>query len=279
MLAALGSSHDLALGTWNGNGLFCCSDFDKMQRKVKLVRKILRSCKILCLQETHGDWCILRKQFRLELRNFWFFASFGARNVGGIVTFVSKDLVPDHSDISDTVLSVGRAHRISINKNDAIMTIFNVHYFGLPRVDITRLCGSLTADADASAADPLNFVSFALGDWNLRQGLKFDYKNPSAPIQTDNSIAGDPLLRGALGRYTELDGQLPTRYSDVEDCARKLDTIFTSLPSALIPLSRWSVTIPYDPKNLFRSGLSDHAPVVAFGFHSGGTIPGEPHSA
>jgi len=143
------------------------------------------------------------------------------------------------------------------------MTIFNVHYFGLPRVDISRLCGSLTADAKASAADPLNFVSFALGDWNLRQGLKFDYKNPSAPIQTDNSIAGDPLLRGALGRYTELDGQLPTRYSDVEDCARKLDTIFTSLPSALIPLSRWSVTIPYDAKNLFRSGLSDHAPVIA----------------
>jgi len=123
---------------------------------MKLVRKILRSCKILCLQETHGDWCIHRTQFRLELRNFWGFASVGACNVG----VVSKDLIPDHSDVSDTVLSVGRAHRISINKNDAIMTTFNVHYFGLPRVDITRLCGSLTADADAGAADPLDFVCF-----------------------------------------------------------------------------------------------------------------------
>ena len=102
-----------------------------MQRKIKVIRKLLRSCRVLCLQETHGDWSLLRKAFRLELRDFWVFASFVARNVGGIITFVSKKLVPLSTDISDTVISPGRVHRINIRKHNSTMTIFNVHNFEL----------------------------------------------------------------------------------------------------------------------------------------------------
>jgi len=38
------------LRRWSGNfnGLFCCTDLGKLHRKVKLVKKLLGSCEVLC---------------------------------------------------------------------------------------------------------------------------------------------------------------------------------------------------------------------------------------
>ena len=205
----------------------------------------------------------MRKAFRLELRDLWVFASFVARNVGGIITFVSKKLVPLSTDISDLVISPGRVHRINIQKHNSTMTIFNVHNFELHPEETAHLCRALQADANASALDPMNFTTFALGDFNLKTSRIFSYQRPESVAQPGDRLSGDVRLRAALRRFTELDSGLPTRYSSRDDTARILDIIFTSLPAALIPVSRWTMTIPYDPKELARSGLSDHVPVIA----------------
>ena len=42
-----------------------------------------------------------------------------------------------------------------------------------------------------------------------------------------------------------------------------LDRIFTNLPPFTFQHCKWELTIEQDPKNLYTSGISDHAPVVA----------------
>ncbi len=69
---------------------------------------------IFCLQETHGNWALLNKHFRLLLEDYWAFASFGPHNAGGVVVFVSKSVAPSFDCVSTQELVIGRVLRVEL---------------------------------------------------------------------------------------------------------------------------------------------------------------------
>ena len=80
-------------------------------------------------------------------------------------------------------------------------------------------------------------------------------------------VSGQSYAARALGRVLagllEIDPKLPTRCDSVHATGKKLDMIFTSTPPHICPLNCWEIKTPYCPRELYRSGLSDHTPVVA----------------
>jgi len=143
-----------SIGTWNARSLFC-NDYQKLKRKIKLLTKHLRGMDVFCVQESRGSWAHVIKHCRLISRDYWVKASFG-EGYGGVVTFISKQSCPLEESISETVLFVGRAHRICIRGDDHELIVHNIHNFELHGLCRDNLCNAVDADIRASKADPLH---------------------------------------------------------------------------------------------------------------------------
>jgi len=237
-----------------------------MKRKIKLAQKHLKGLSAFCIQESHGNWTLLKKHFWLILRDFWVFASFGNPNAGGVIVFVSKSVAPDPESIHSEEILEGRAIRIHIQGPTGSQFIYNIHNFGLAGRGMSTLCSRLAADVEFCSYDPLSLSVFAVGDFNLPSIEKFSYSDPkhhNMETTTAESGAASGDLAGILAKLLEIETQLPTRYDCVADVANKLDCIYTNTPAEICPLNRWEAKTPYDPKHLWETGLSDHALIVA----------------
>jgi len=265
---------DFSLGTWNARSLFC-GDFSKLKRKVKILSKHLRSRDIFCVQETRGNWANILKHLRLILKDFWAFASFGD-SYGGIITFVSKQFCPLEEHISDTVLCVGRAHRISIKGPDCTLNVWNIHNFELHGLTWDNLCASVDADIKQSKESPYSFSTFVTGDFNETPSncKKFEYGQPCTYLDESEAPEAAPRQRSSkllkiLEKSTEITATTPTRYQKATDTGVILDRVFTTIPPSILILCKVSLNVEQEPKQLYTSGISDHAPTAArFGFKS-----------
>jgi len=193
-------------------------------------------------------------------------ASFG-EGYGGVITFISKKSVPQESSILDTTLAVGRAQRVTIlGDDDCKLVIYNVHNFGIQGLTMSALCNAVDSDVRDSKADPLKFSLFLAGDLNLTppHSKLFEYKSPS-PTSDNAAAAARPSggqLELTLEQLIEFEATTPTRYQTETNSAVVLDRIFGTLPATILTKCRVSHTVEQDPRDLFKSGISDHAPVV-----------------
>ena len=209
------------------------------------------------------------KHCRLILRDFWVRTSFGD-GFGGIITFISKTSCPSEAAISETVLCVGRAHRICIEGNDCKLVIHNVHNFELQSVGL--LCSTMDNDITLARADPLKFCFFAAGDFNAppANSQLFEYRSPATHGIVERSAAPRPVtgrLIKSLTAATEIFASAPTRYNTTSDSGVILDRVFTTLPANVLILCKVCHNIEQDPKELYKSGISDHAPVAVSILH------------
>ena len=256
---------DFSLGTWNARSLFC-ADFPKLKRKVKLLSKHLRSRDIFCVQESRGNWANILKHLRLLMRDFWVFASFG-EGYGGIITFVSKQFCPSECAILESVFIPGRAHKISIKGGDSCLVVYNIHNFDLQGLSRDNLCKAIDEDITYSSANPLSYTTFFAGDFNeTPNGCKlFEYGQPSTYPESTSSPAAPRQqsckLMKTISRATEITSSTPTRYQKHADAGVVLDRFFCTLLPATLILMKVNHTVEQEPKQLFYSGISDHAPV------------------
>ena len=264
------------VGTWNANGLFCVSDYTKMCRKVKLLIKNIKKSNIFCVQEAHGNLALLNKHLRKLLVDYWVVSSFVGQGAGGVLVFVSKKSVPDFNSISCEVLFEGRVIRVAISDSSngvfaERQVIYNVHNFGINLASMRLICTKIKSDIDFARNDPLYRSIFVVGDFNSTACEKFAFSapcaNPGSAIVNGTTYtdanSSTRLLMRRLGDLIELDAKLPTRYDHATDTGRKLDRIFVCIPQAICPLIHWQMNIGNCPKELFVSGISDHAPVHA----------------
>jgi len=200
----------------------------------------------------------------LLTRDYWVKASFG-EGYGGVITFISKASVPSEDSIVDSVLVVGRALKVQINGDDSKLVVYNTHNFDLQGQALSDFCSSVSIDVDRSRASPYELCMFLLGDLNLtpRAGQLFEYGSPAVAMDTANSRppARGPLLR-VLEQLTEVESAVPTRYNTEADTGTIIDRVFTSLPAHVFTLCKVTHSVEQDPRDLYKSGLSDHAPVV-----------------
>jgi len=237
----------------------------KLKRKIKILAKHIRDVDVFCLQESRGSWAHILKHCRLILRDFWVKASFG-EGYGGVITFISKKSVPHESSILDTTLAVGRAQRVTIVGDDCKQVIYNVHNFGIQRQALSALCNAVDTDARESKADPLKFSLFLAGDLNITppHSKLFEYKGPR-PNSDNSAAAARPnggQLQLILEQLIEFEATTPTRYQAETNTGVVLDRIFGTLPATILTKCRVSHTVEQDPRDLYKSGISDHAPVV-----------------
>ena len=257
-----------SLGSWNPRVLFT-QDYPKLKRKVKLLTKHLRGNDVFCIQESRGSWAHLLKHCRLILRDYWAKTSF-ADGYGGIITFVSKKSCPLEESISDIVLCAGRAHRICISGNDSQLVIYNVHNFELHKLVVDNLCSYMDIDIARAKADPLHFSAFVCGDLNAspNSAQLFKYCKPESNWN-DSDDDEEPAPRTDKGRilrtlekFIEIAARAPTRFNKSADTGIILDRVWTLISANYLTLHKVQHTVEQDPKDLFQSGISDHAPIT-----------------
>jgi len=263
---------------------------------------------VFCIQESRGSWAHVIKHCRLISRDYWVKASFG-EGYGGIITFISKQSCPLEESISESVLFTGRDHRICIRGDDHQLIIHNIHNFDLHGLCWDNLCNTVDADITASKADPLHFAFFCTGDFNHAPNSSqlFEYQSPSTTLEPHGPTAcqafadagtpkvgqtfcstatfqerpnaaprplGGKLLK-ILDSATEISSSTPTRYQSHTDSGIILDRIFTTLPANVLIQCRVNHSVEQDPKDLYKSGISDHAPVAVSILHKAPLPRGE----
>jgi len=205
----------------------------------------------------------------LILRDYWAKTSF-AEGYGGIITFISKQSCPFEESITETVLCAGRAHRICNEGDDNQLVICNVHNYELHKSVMDNLCSSLDRDFAVSKANPLKFCVFACGYFNCAPNdmQLFEYSRPESKRNSEDSEdevnaaprpAKGKLMR-TLDKATEIAARAPTRYNSTSDAGIILDRVWTTIPANYLTLHKVTHLIEQDPKDLFKSGISDHAP-------------------
>ena len=60
----------------------------------------------------------------------------------------------------------------------------------------------------------------------------------------------------------EVETMMPTRYDTVRNTGRAIDRVYHNIPQLTCGLIRWDFLVPYCPKHLYTTGLSDHAPII-----------------
>ena len=261
--AAISPIANFSLGSWNARSLFC-KEIDKLWRKIRLVKKLLRNLDIFCLQEVRGSWPLVEKYLGPQLEQFWVHSSFLGGNKGGLLTFVRKALAPDPQNILKTELVSGRVLRTRISGPDGHQTIYNLHNHGLSLEDIALIQQSVRSDRDSISENPHNESLFLLGDLNFPSipKEKFYYQSGTmATPGTGHIAAPSQKLAEVCSTLIEIQSRLPTHYAGDTDTGTSIDRIFTGIQPFLIPLNRWSIEHHGDPKELARTGISDHCPV------------------
>ena len=126
---------------------------------------------------------------------------------------------------------------------------------------------------DLSVSNPLTYNVSSLGDMNVvpPNMQLFEYHSPTTTLEHAGMA---PLVQrcpfqSCLDKLTEIESACPTRYNTESDSGTILDRILTSTTAHFFTLCKVPHTVEQDPKTLFKSGLSDHAPVaVSFLFNA-----------
>ena len=129
---------------------------------------------------------------------------------------------------------------------------------------MTDFCNSVNIDLGRSRTNLFHHNLFLIGDLNCTPpgSQLFKYGQPDSSSELSPSAQRGPLSR-VLEQLTEIESAVPTRYNSEADTGSTLDRILTTIPPHIFKLCKVSHTVEQDPKQLFKSGLSDHAPTAA----------------
>ena len=95
--------------------------------------------------------------------------------------------------------------------------------------------------------------------------------HPDCSVDENDGVSREPpvaaprlrssKLMRSLQNCTEITASTPTRYQKATDTGVILDRVFTTLPPSDLKLCKVPTNVEQDPKQLYTSGISDHAPI------------------
>ena len=259
---------------WNSSAVNGISRGTDTTAKFRAIASHISQASVATLKEVHGDQLSLQVFCQRFEETHWAFAS-ACDNAaaGGVVTFVSKVLVPDQSCMREVVVVPGRILLVSISVSECCLHICNIHNFDLAgKTAIIRTC--LQPLIDEAVAEPYAKSFLAMGDMN------FD-DNPIVHIAEDRPIRSEEKRRWRrpmedfflqlFSSLLELQQDEPTRASLLGDSS-SIDRAWVSLPSSMVGHVK-VVFKPLWPASWgVKMRLSDHAPMTLF--FSDGTLNG-----
>lgn len=145
--------------SWNAQSLFHHQDAIKLQ-KVNIVKKLLVSTDILTVQEVHGNYDLVLLFFREFFRRFYIHHSFLARDAGGALTFINKNIIKSSHVLDPFEISKGRIVRSEIfNHEGQHFIVYNSHIHDT-KASISTFKASVFKDSERSSFDSNYLVFF-----------------------------------------------------------------------------------------------------------------------
>ena len=126
------AARKLRVVTWNGRTILA-KDGKERAKAVGVVRRLLDSADVACLQEVRGSQASLLKAFHKEKRQFLVFSSFlDEGRGGGVVIFLRRACGFELEHVRLRPLAVGRVLQILAQKapEAPLFVVRNVHNFG-----------------------------------------------------------------------------------------------------------------------------------------------------
>ena len=168
-------------------------------------------------------------------RSFHIFASCcGSAAVGGLLTLVSNRRRRSCACISHSDIARGRVMRLELADSEARMVFWNIHNFGLGRLELGQLRTTMGSDLGAARDSPMQFSVVVAGDVNfLASGdTVFRPEAPlGAPAQVDRAARpGQAVLSALAARMVDITGGVHTHYCSAANSFSRLGRVLVSLP-------------------------------------------------
>eukprot|EP00959_Pyramimonas_sp_CCMP1952_P338360 7086088-Pyramimonas_sp.AAC.1 len=161
------------------------------------------------------------------------------------------------------VLRVAIKARADDERPDTMLGVYNVHNFGLTAQQVSTISARISAEAEQAAMQPHKMTVIAMGDFNYTEVAPMHLHVP----EIDKGLVIAPRHRehadtwaAAMFEMTELDPEAPTHYIHDDQRLSPLGKVMISTPGWLLLQWSISVTVLQYPEDLFKQGVSDHAP-------------------
>jgi hypothetical protein len=232
-----------------------------------MLERLAQRSSIICLQEVHGTKEEMNKAFHLWHKDWdWYISAGTKRRTGGCVTFVRKGTFVNDATISPTAHVPGRALELHVVRNMESLAIWNVHNYDIPIDAVTAMVDKILLQKTAAQSQPLERAVFVTGDWNFRcrDDTQQSLIAPSGPRdRCDGSVLPTQARwERALGTLVEYEQPDVTHFWPRSMTCSRIDRTYGSLHGWILRNLDVRSHVVDDPKRLFDTGLSDHAPLV-----------------
>ena len=221
------------------------------------------------MQEVHGTKEEIACSLFMWHKDWDLHVSAGAkRRTAGSVTMVRKGTFVNGTTVTPTIHHPGRLIELNAAHNEELFTIWNVHNFDIPPAIVAAVADKINQQHSEAQAKPLEHCVFVTGDFNFpaRGETSQSLLNPTS---TEGGFAqccpGHPTqLRWerALGSLVEFEQPNNTHFWPTSSTCSRIDRTYGSMHGWILRNLDVCAYVVEDPKRMFDTGLSDHAPLV-----------------
>mgnify|MGYP000686098511 CR=1 FL=1 len=169
---------------------------------------------------------------------------------------------------ANTVLVHGRCIGTKISYRDKILTVVNIHNYGLSPTEIHRIGNYLSESAQNVSISPVNQFSIFVGDLNIKAEDEKCFKAGRNLEGILARSASNPVFSGPhhnlwapiLSDWTELVQPFPTRYDPVSKTCSRIDRAFVFCPASMLLKLQTNTFVQSSPEDFYADEHSDHAP-------------------
>lgn len=197
-------------------------------------------------------------------------------NAGGVATAICP-VLSSMAICKPQYLVPGRCLVSSHFVGEHILTVCNVHNYGLSSCDTATIKDFLFVLGSSIEVNPTSMLGVLVGDLNIKAEHERSFK-------VGSGFAGGPrdrgfsnplfsgqrlgLWRSILSTWTKISQPMPTHFDFSSKSCSRIDRVWVfGLSNMLIKLQIRSHVLS-TPEDYYGRGLSDHAPViVSFGKH------------
>jgi len=252
----------------------------------RVIQRFAANRHILCFQEVHGLEGEVLHHFEALLPRWKIFCSSSLdqdglpmANAGGVVTAICPELAAQ-ANFEERCLVPGRCVAVSILAGARVLTVLNLHNYGLQTSQVQFLATYLSSLAINIKVNPCARFGILVGDLNIKAENEKSFKvGRDFDSGARDRGYSNPLFSGHLLRWwgkifedwTELIQPFPTHYDHQHKTCSRIDRGWVLCPSSLLVKLRVMSYVVDTPEQCYAEGLSDHAPVV-FSFSCQHTI-------
>ena len=271
---------ELQILSWNGGGICLSNGADRVTMGIHL-KRLSKAAHILCLQEVHGEEGDTFHQLSNWLPGWKILVSCSLRSDGtfnggaGGVAIAICPLLNNLAICNPQCVVPGRCLGTSICLGDKVLTVCNVHNYGLSFADTRSIKDFLFLLGSGIEVDPTRRIGILIGDLNIKAEHEKSFKIGVAQFPNSSRPPPDrgfsnPLFSGQrlavwrqiLSTWTEISQPMPTHFDIASKTCSRIDRCWIFGPSNLLIKLHIRSHVLSSPEGYYGQGLSDHAPFV-----------------